>query len=196
MTMHDQIHPDDERLAALAGADPEAVRDAALAAHLADCSRCTELVDELHMLRTALSELPDLLPSRPLQLVPTLPDAQPSTGWLRRLFAPMLVAGSALVLVGVVGLTNLDVTLMPTAASFDRSRGEVGEAASPPNRDSAGDPLAPGTASASEAPANGVVDLGTDEPFTPDLGVVALLTGIVLIVGALLLRFVVVPRAG
>ena len=56
--MQHQIHPDDERLAALAGGDPDAAADAELSAHVDSCSRCSDFVDELATLRSALAELP------------------------------------------------------------------------------------------------------------------------------------------
>ena len=85
MTMQHRIHPDDERLAALAGGDPEVASDAALRAHVDSCDRCTDVVRELGSLRTALAELPDLVPSRPLQLLP--PVAEPRAAFPRRLAA-------------------------------------------------------------------------------------------------------------
>ena len=108
MTMQHQIHPDDERLAALAGADPDAVADAELRAHVTSCPRCGDLVDEIATLRTALAELPDLVPSRPLQLLP--PVAEPraaGVGWLRRLAAPIMAGGFGLVLVGAIGTSGV-----------------------------------------------------------------------------------------
>ena len=99
-------HPDDERLSALASRDTDAIADAKLTEHVSSCIRCTELVDELGALRLALADLPDLPPSRPLQLVPPV-EADHAVdrlgGWARRFFAPVLVSGAALVLVGVVG---------------------------------------------------------------------------------------------
>ena len=106
MTMQHQIHPDDERLSALASGDPEATGDAALRAHLETCDRCMSLVRDLGELRIALAQLPDLPPSRPLQLVP--PVAEPAVsgaggGWLRRLAAPAMAAGIAMAVVGGIG---------------------------------------------------------------------------------------------
>jgi hypothetical protein len=101
-------HPDPERLAALAGDDAEARTDRALTDHVASCSACGRTVDEMSSLRAALAQLPDLAPSRPLQLLP--PVAAPaSSGWrgtFRRAFAPVAVAGMVLVLVGGVGATG------------------------------------------------------------------------------------------
>lgn len=107
MTMHEMTHPDDERLAALAGADPDATVDAALRAHVERCIRCTALVADLASLRTALAELPDMPPPRPLQLVPPVPAADaPRVPWFRRLVAPALGLGGVMVLVGAVGLAG------------------------------------------------------------------------------------------
>ena len=88
--MQHPTHPDDERLAALAGGDPEVASDAALRAHVDSCDRCADIVRELGSLRTALAELPDLVPSRPLQLLPPVaePRAAARGGWLRRLAGP------------------------------------------------------------------------------------------------------------
>jgi len=111
MTMHNTTHPDDERLAAYAGADGEAVSDRELAAHLTTCDRCRSVVDELAILRDALALLPDVAPSRPLRLIP--PVAAPvarrpgALEWLRRLAAPAMAAGAGLVLVGAVGVSGL-----------------------------------------------------------------------------------------
>ena len=102
-------HPDDERLSALASRDTDAIADAGLTTHVSSCIRCTELVDELGALRLALADLPDLQPSRPLQLVPPV-EADHTVdrlgGWARRFFAPVLVSGAALVLVGVIGTAS------------------------------------------------------------------------------------------
>ncbi|MEX2136593.1 MAG: hypothetical protein WEB29_06500 [Chloroflexota bacterium] len=106
MTMQNTPHPDDERLAAFAGGDSDALADSSLVAHLTACDRCRPLVDELSLLRGALAELPDLAPSRPLRLIPPVPSPAPAGGrrsWLRRLTAPAMAAGVGLVLVGAVG---------------------------------------------------------------------------------------------
>jgi hypothetical protein len=108
MTMQNASHPDDERLAAYAGGDPDAVADPSLSAHVAACDRCGPMVDELAGLRTALAELPDLAPSRPLRLLPPVPasSAPRATplGWLRRLAGPAMAAGAGLVLIGAIGV--------------------------------------------------------------------------------------------
>jgi hypothetical protein len=106
MTMPNSPHPDDERLAAYADADSDVVNDRDLREHLAGCARCFDLVADLTSLRSALAELPDIAPSRPLRLLPPAPVVTPSRGglpWLRRLVAPTIVAGIGLALVGGVG---------------------------------------------------------------------------------------------
>lgn len=107
--MTTRAHPDPERLAALAGADPDALSDRELSAHVAECAVCDGQLRELRVLRAALAELPDLVPSRPLRLLPPVPESTPSAGWrigLRRAFAPLAVAGMVLLLVGGVGATG------------------------------------------------------------------------------------------
>ena len=113
MTMHDLRHPDDERLAALAGADDEEQTDTVLRSHVDACERCSGLLAELTTLRAILAELPDFAPSRPIQLVPPVeePLSAGSVGWARRLFAPVFAVGASLVLVGAVGLTLAPSTM-------------------------------------------------------------------------------------
>lgn len=107
MTMHHALHPDHERLAAYAGGDADALADRALVEHLAACGQCRPLVEELTLLRGALAALPDLIPSRPLRLIPPIPaPAARRVGpldWLRRLAAPAMAAGAGLVLIGAIG---------------------------------------------------------------------------------------------
>jgi hypothetical protein len=109
MSMTTRAHPDPERLAALAGADPDSLSDRELIAHVAECAACDRQVRDLRVLRTALAELPDLVPSRPLRLLPPVPESTKSAGWrigLRRAFAPLAVAGMVLLLIGGVGATG------------------------------------------------------------------------------------------
>jgi hypothetical protein len=118
MTMHDMTHPDDERLAALASGDPDAGGDGSLRAHVAECARCASLVSDLATLRSALAELPDLAPPRPLQLVPPVPAPAPRPRpWFRRLVAPAFALGSVMVLVGAVGLAGGGLSSGGLAAS-------------------------------------------------------------------------------
>jgi len=102
-------HPDDERISALASRDTDAIADAELTSHVSSCNRCTELMTELSAIRLVLADLPDMAPSRPLQLVPPVEADHAGDrlgGWARRFFAPVLVSGAALVLVGVVGTAS------------------------------------------------------------------------------------------
>jgi predicted anti-sigma-YlaC factor YlaD len=136
-------HPHDERLSALASGDPEAVADIALAEHVASCHRCTDTVAELGALRASLAELPDLRPHRPLQLLPPVTDAEPSRldragGWARRFFAPVLTAGAALAMVGLVGTTA--PLLGGMASQADSAPLEVGDAVQEAQPDPSADP--------------------------------------------------------
>lgn len=108
MTMMHAAHPDPERLAALAGDDAEARADRGLVEHLESCAACERQVREMGAMRIAIAQLPDLAPSRPLQYVPPVAAPAPS-GWrpaFRRAFAPLAVAGAALLLVGSIGATG------------------------------------------------------------------------------------------
>jgi len=214
-------HPDDERLSALASRDDDATADAALASHVDSCARCTELVDELGALRMSLAELPDLRPHRALQLVPPVADApvaDGAAGWVRRLFAPALTAGAALAVVGLVGTavpaldgmaaggsifsnvgTNLDGAA--PGAEADRASRENEE----PAASQAG--LAPaegggdgeGSVTAQESQSD---DFEQVETFDRDLPAerspwpMVLFTGVALMIGVALLRWILVPRAG
>ncbi|MGH2380120.1 MAG: hypothetical protein ACRDG7_02740 [Candidatus Limnocylindria bacterium] len=184
--MLNQDHPDDERISALASHDTDATADATLTAHVASCDRCTELVAEVGALRVALADLPDLPPSRPLQLLPPV-EAQPSAadrlgGWARRFFAPVLAAGAAVALVGVVGTAApaLDQMASGQEAGSDTDSGVVQEFAAPgasaaaeqPTRAAAGDNLYGGTAGGeSESESSPLVAErtapDTDEAITP-----------------------------
>jgi hypothetical protein len=126
MTMQHPTHPDDERLAALAGDDPEVTSDAALRAHVESCDRCADMLRELGSLRAALSELPDLVPSRPLQLLPPVaePKAAAGGGWLRRLAGPAMAAGFVLVLVGAIGSSGFNLEMAGGAGQIFQNVGE------------------------------------------------------------------------
>ena len=120
MNLHD--HPADERLAALAGVDPDLRGDVALRDHVAGCSRCLAVTDELTRLRAALAELPDLAPPPHLRFrLPAVEELEPARAGapfgarlvtlLRGALTPAMVAGAALALVGAVGTTGyLDST--------------------------------------------------------------------------------------
>jgi len=133
-------HPNDERLSALASGDPEATADVALSEHVASCIRCTDTVAELGALRASLAELPDLHPHRPLRLLPPVDEPAPSRvdavgGWARRFFAPMLTAGAALALVGLVGTT---VPILGSGASGGQLDSVALEGAQPSDNASRG----------------------------------------------------------
>lgn len=191
-------HPDDERLSALAEHDPEAVADGRLRAHVSTCDRCSTLASELTALRSALADLPDLRPSRPLRLIPPVPEPRRAGGFARRLFAPAFAAGLLLSVAGAIGSF---VTLLPALTSS--SAGAPGfmsdEQARPAAPSEAGrgkgsvegptpSPLsARGRADSSES--SGTAGGG---PWWP--GVLG--AGLVVLAAALLLRFVIEPRAG
>jgi len=247
-------HPDDERLSALASRDTDATADATLTAHVSSCHRCTELVTELGALRAALSDLPDLTPSRPLQLLPPV-EAEPAGaadrlgGWARRFFAPVLASGAALALVGTIGTAapalvpggqagaapseRINVLEAPAAESApsDAAGGPAGAAASnvPDEAAASAAPAAaaPGDAAshetreaedlasqlfsdsgveAEEAEASGdgsIAGLDDADQIARDALTVerspwpmVLFSGVALMIAALLLRWILVPRAG
>jgi hypothetical protein len=214
-------HPDDERLSALASRDDDAVADAALASHVDSCARCTELVEELGALRMSLAELPDLRPHRALQLLPTVADAEVAdgaAGWVRRLFAPALAAGAALAVVGLVGTAAPALDGMAAGGSIFSNVGTNLDGAAPgaeadgasreneePAASEAG--LAPaegggdgeGSVTAQESQSD---DFEQVETFDRDLPAerspwpMVLFTGVALMIGVALLRWILVPRAG
>ncbi len=219
-------HPDDERLSALASRDEDAIADAALTAHVSTCDRCTDLVTELGALRASLAELPDLAPSRPLQLLPPV-DAPATSGaaaWVRRLFAPAITAGAALAMVGLIGTAGPLVGGMASSGASFQDAGENmdggAEAVSSEAQvlTSSEDAFVEGEAPAA-AGSGGDDDGETDQSRTneePEPSSAAspqqelfaqqpaerspwpmvLFTGVALIVGAVLLRWILVPRAG
>jgi hypothetical protein len=222
-------HPDDERLSALASHDTDATDDATLTAHVTSCDRCTELVNELGLLRAALGDLPDLAPSRPLQLLPPVGVSEPAGdrlgGWVRRFFAPVVASGAALALVGVIG------TAAPTLQGFAPSAGSApgaleeiaapGASAAEPAGGAGGDIFAESSDDAQrdqEAQASdgssilrATDELAAAEPSPAsvadeELGRTALeperspwpmvlFAGIAVMIGALLARWILAPRA-
>ena len=201
--MQHPIHPDDERLAALAGSDPDASADAGLLEHVAGCARCGRFVDDVRLLRSALAELPDLRPGRPLQLLPPTPvAAEPSGGafgWLRRLAAPAMAAGAGLAVVGAIGFGGVALGGMAASgAAPDLNTDRGGEA--PESASTAPAYVDP---SAQPAPAvdgddrgdqtAAVVELDFNAPAT---WLVVAGAGLALLLAGLVLRFVVQPRAG
>lgn len=220
MTMQNTPHPDDELLAAFAGADSDAVADRALTDHLDTCDRCRGIVDELALLRSALSELPDLTPSRPLQLLPPVlePAQRGASGWLRRLVAPVVATGAGLLLVGAVGTAGLlgQVSLfsaagaapnremtasdgayvpsagIPDATNPDASQGALA-AGSP-----AQSPSGPSSDRSNDDTTGKSTDVGTEDMPSGPAGpwTVLLVAGAGLVIGGLLLRHSLEPRAG
>jgi len=216
-------HPDPERLSALASGDTDATADASLSAHVSTCVRCTTLVEELGALRMSLAELPDLRPHRPLRLLPEVVD-EPSRadrlgGWARRFFAPVLTAGAALAMVGLIGTTTpaLEGLAGGGAATATDPAGQEREAASEAdespavpygvNLDSAGQPDEPGA----EVPLNsGTEDggvaagqsrdgddaerLSQETPVERSPWPMVLFAGVALMVAAGLLRWILAPR--
>ena len=214
-------HPDDERLSALASHDTDARADTSLTGHVSSCDRCTDLVNELGALRASLAELPDLVPSRPLRLLPEVEASPSSTGWMRRIFAPMLTAGAALALVGMVGtsLPALDGMASGGAAPTgeDAAAEELGGAPAAADGDDQGSvddrgayrSAEPEPSSAFYGAGDGGGDVDTadggddeGESFARELPAerspwpMVLFTGLAVMILAALLRWVLVPRAG
>lgn len=202
MQHHDR-HPDDERLAAFADGTTEAAADHGLAAHLAGCPRCAAIVDDLRRLQASLAELPDLVPSRPLRLLP--PVAARSDGraatLARRLFAPVLVAGIALSVVGGAGGLATIASMGASGAAPARQLAPAEERGQP-----AGAPSAAASRDAvvsdngASAPADGGINAfsapSPSQGSTLLLWPVLLAAGLLLVGAALLLRFLRSPRAG
>lgn len=220
-------HPDDERLSGLASRDDDATADAALTAHVSTCDRCTDLVTELGALRASLAELPDVAPSRPLQLLPPV-DAPATAGaaaWVRRLFAPAITAGAALAMVGLIGTAGPLLGGMASSSAIFQNVGEnlaggedAGSSTAPlvstddveqPAAEDEGaeayspfqsDEVVTGGAAAGDSDASSrdaARDLGTTElPAERSPWPMVLFTGVAVIVGAVLLRWILVPRAG
>ena len=222
--MLNSTHPDDERLSALASGDDDATTDAALSSHVLACDRCTGLVDELGALRASLAELPDLEPSRPLRLLPPVaePAAEAGIGtWVRRLFAPALTAGAALAMVGLIGTASPALQGMAsgggdsaevTGAGDDYSAQSELDAAGSEAPAGAPDEAAASAAiqefgetdgrtaaeEASAAPfvAEDNASRATELPAERSPWPMVLFTGVALMIGAALLRWILVPRAG
>jgi hypothetical protein len=205
MTMLHEPHPDDERIAAFADADPDALADDALATHAAACERCAAVVADLRSLRVALSGLPDLAPPRSLQLVPPVAATrQPEpSGWaamLRRLTAPAMALAVVLILVGAVGSTGSLLRSASTGAGGSTGRmAEEQQMAAPSAAASIGDAgrefasSPTPTAVAPKVPTNdgttslGALDRGTGSPGGLPYGWF-LGAGVILLAGAFLVR--------
>ena len=219
-------HPDDERLSALASHDDDAIADASLSSHVDSCDRCTELVAELGLLRASLAELPDVAPSRPLRLLPPVAEPVPGAadrlgGWVRRFFAPALAAGAALAMVGLVGTAAPALEGMASGEAQDAAieAADADSAAQRLSEEGGGEPAAePGPLSVTDQPgeedgAAGVdaFEYGGDEaaddraagssplqdlPAERSPWPMVLFTGVAVVVATLLLRWILVPRAG
>jgi anti-sigma factor RsiW len=202
-------HPDDERLSALAARDDDALADDALRAHTAHCDRCADLVAELGALRASLADLPDLLPARPLQLIPAVPDPTPPAadrlgGWVRRLFAPMVTAGAALALVGLVGTASPATQPMFGGADAQVDMSEA-DGAGAESVDTLGadewaaeEGEAPGEQRADDSDGAGRSEIAStqDLPAERSPWPMVLFTGVAVVIGALMLRWILAPRVG
>ncbi len=212
-------HPADERLAALAADDLE-TPEPALAEHVSSCARCSAVVDDLSALRIALGEMPDLAPNRPLQLIPAVPEpasGDRAGGWVRRLFGPALAAGAAIALVGAVGTTAPLLDGMAGGGDSAGSDGALVESVNEPRASAASEDYAaggqaefePAASAAAEPPVagenesdtqsrslGGGTDLGLQVPSGRSPWPMVLFAGVALMIGALLLRWILEPRAG
>ena len=212
-------HPDDERLSALASRDDDATDDASLTSHVSACVRCTGLITELAALRLSLADLPDLRPARPLQLLPPVEDVPAASdglvAWVRRAFAPVMTAGAALALVGVVGtaMPALDGMAsggaMPAEVGDDLEGGQEAFSASDAAVDAPAGEAAPSNAmgaaggdgrssSTEQSPAaeDSAEPLARELPAERSPWPMVLFTGVALVIAAALMRWIVVPRAG
>ena len=166
-------HPDDELLAALAADESEAMTDAGLVAHVESCDRCGPMVQDLRQLRLALAVLPDVAPSRPLRLLPPVPDTAPKRGGfvalLRGLTGPAMAIGVLLIVVGAFGTTMSGMGLGGAGAAA-ASAGFLSEAGGGPNTDR----LSPGVPSASKAQSEATaVPRNAHPSYTPSAAPVA-----------------------
>jgi hypothetical protein len=203
-------HPDDARLSALASEDADAVADGALTSHVEACERCSTTVDELGALRVHLAALPDVAPHRPLRLLPDAAAAPDRLGlWVRKVFGPVMAAGAALALVGMVG------TVAPNLSSAAGSASEDAAAAASAERNVERSSLEPAQGGVENLYSDGV---RTDsepggEAAAPDPDAAAeefsaltdaerspwpmvLFAGIAVLVAGAMLRWILVPRAG
>ncbi len=205
-------HPDDELLAAFAAgnahSEADAPADPALADHLATCERCAGIVADLRFLRASLAELPDLQPHRPLRLLPPVDEPERADGlvtWVRRLVAPVVAAGATLAIVGAVG-TASPAAFEGVAGNFDAQGGAdqaaemeaqpsvAGDRAAAPGEDNEIMTLA--TPGAEESGDEAADASASHLPAERSPWPMVLFTGVALALGALLLRWIVVPRAG
>lgn len=207
-------HPHEERLSAFASADADAVADAELASHVGECPRCGTTVAELATLRASLAELPDLRPSRPLRLLPGVAEAPAAAGpadrlagLVRRLFGPALAAGAAIAMVGMVGTTVPGVTQGIFQDVGDTlSAGGDGAAPAEVNAHRSERPMVGEPGTAAEGDSAELEERGGDStandlsqgdlPAERSPWPMVLFTGVAIIIMALMLRWILVPRAG
>jgi anti-sigma factor RsiW len=215
-------HPHDERLSAMASGDPEALADSVLSEHVASCQRCTDTVAELGALRTSLGELPDLPPHRPLRLLPPVTDVPPSRvdgvgTWARRFFAPVLTAGAALAMVGLVGTTaplfgglagQADSAQLeggaemaaPQASSDEDAANDVGTYGGQgfTGGSDSGTVLGPGAEAQSDEESERSTLETQDATVSAERSIwpMVLFAGVAVMIAAALLRWILAPRAG
>ncbi|HEY6608618.1 MAG TPA: hypothetical protein VI277_05420 [Candidatus Limnocylindria bacterium] len=203
-------HPDEKRLSALASRDDDATTDAALVSHVTSCIRCTGLIDELGALRASLADLPDIAPHRPLRLLPEVEATQPDRlgTWVKRAFGPLMAAGAAIALVGMVGTVAPSFSGLAASAGSevrDTASADLGaervserpefaaggltsDAARPATQNGEGD------GGVTNGPTDEAALLASDEERSP--WPMVLFTGVALLISALLLRWILAPRAG
>jgi len=144
MTMQHLNHPEDERLAALAASEPDALTDSSLVTHVSGCARCAPMVQELRTLQSALAELPDISPSRPLRFLPAVPEPPRHgsrwLGLLRGITGPAMAVAILLIVVGSFG------TALSSGIGFMGSAGAAPAAESQTRLDAATSAAAPAPA--------------------------------------------------
>ena len=137
-------HPEDERLAALAASEPDALTDASLVTHVSGCARCAPMVQDLRTLQSALAGLPDIPPSRPLRFLPAVPEpGSHRTRWLGLLHGitgPAMAVAILLIVVGSFG------TALSSGVGFMGSGGAAPAAESQSRADAQASAAAPAPA--------------------------------------------------
>lgn len=205
-------HPDAEALSAFAAGDTGPA-DASIVDHIGVCATCSTLVSELTALRAVLAELPDLAPPRPLRLIGEVaPPARAFTGWARRLFGPILAGGAALAMAGMIGTAAPALgDLAGQAAGDHRPVGASDQFAAASQRAEMGPGAAVTNSSgedreseSSNPPGGGVTgeqpSAQTDQERSAAVAErspwpMVLFTGVALMIGAAMLRWILAPRA-
>ncbi len=202
-------HPDDERLSALAAHDPDASDDETLTHHVSDCSRCADVVGELRGSEPRARGASRCCPE---------PASAPASGgcsrtlrrrrgWVKRLFGPVMAAGAALALVGMVGTVSPSLSGSMAAGGAEEHRvtatdsdayARTSEAAAPAV---GGESLGSGDGLQGEPPNEGEPDAdnsstsGDVTDVERSIWPMLLFTGVAVLIGAALLRWILVPRA-